>query len=251
MSEYFRVLKRIEKDQSAGPKRRNGRAAHAVEQLQLLDTGEALPTAPAEPAVVAEPSAAAVAAFAILYDNLRGLAKGGMMRSIVFAGASARESVRTVTTGLAAHAERLGLSVAIGELGTWHARPILRLCPEHAATLGADNDPLPFDLHGQTEFPEVTEWLERVARDAALILIEGPPLAESIDSGLLARACDGLVIVVETLTTARQALQIAADRARVSGCRTLGVVTYGTNDRMPAWIRHWVQSDQRLLMGGK
>jgi hypothetical protein len=30
---------------------------------------------------------------------------------------------------------------------------------------------------------------------------------------------------------------LAAERARIAGCKTLGVVMHGTKDRMPGWIR--------------
>jgi hypothetical protein len=40
--------------------------------------------------------------------------------------------------------------------------------------------------------------------------------------------------------TERAALQVAAERARIAGCKTLGVVMHGTKDRMPGWLRRLI-----------
>ena len=40
---------------------------------------------------------------------------------------------------------------------------------------------------------------------------------------------------------------VGDERAKMAGCRTLGVVMYGANDRMPAWIRRFVNHEQTLL----
>jgi hypothetical protein len=80
-------------------------------------------------------------------------------------------------------------------------------------------------------------WIDRVAPHSDLVIVTGPPLATSIDAALLACACDGLVIVAESEVTERAALQVAAERARIAGCKTLGVVMHGAKDRMPGWLR--------------
>ncbi len=49
-------------------------------------------------------------------------------------------------------------------------------------------------------------------------------MQRSVDAVLLGAACDGLVLVAEDGVTDRSALRAAADRARDSGCRPLGVV---------------------------
>ena len=85
-----------------------------------------------------------------------------------------------------------------------------------------------------------TRWIARIAPQDELIVITGPPLAASVDAALLACACEGLVIVAESEVTERAALQIAADRARIAGCRTLGVVMHRTKDRLPGWVRRMV-----------
>ena len=248
MSEYFRVLRRLEKEGPArpAPRKSERRVApvHSVNVPAILDPEPQPKTA----MPVAEPSTAAAAEFANLFDNLRALGKERGMRTVVFAAVSAMESVRTVTTGLAAHLERLGVSVLVAELAEWHSRTILRIRAEHGVSGSASADPLLVDLHGRVDLSDVTDWLEHNARDAGFVIIEGQPLAESIDSAIIARAADGLVMVAETEATSRHALRVATERAKMAGCRTLGVVLYGANDRMPAWIRRFVNYEQSLLV---
>jgi len=110
-----------------------------------------------------------------------------------------------------------------------------------AAGNGTD-DALEIDLDGGAAPSDLNAWIERVAPDAQLVIVAGPPLANSIDTALLACASDGLVIVAESEVTDRNALQLAAERARIAGCRTLGVVMHGTQERMPVWMRRLMGS---------
>ena len=251
MSEYFRVLKRIENDRGGQTAARRDLVEVRRGTRRALTVLEAPGTEPRTAVPVADMSPAAEAAFAVLFDNLRALTRERSTRSFVFAPASPAESVRAVTTGLIAHAERLGLNAALAELTDSKTRSLLRLRPEQRRESGESDDPPPLDLSVHADLAEVSDWLEVVARESALIVIEGQPLTQAIDSALLARACDGLVIVAETQVTARQALRVAADKARVAGCRTLGVVLYGTNDRMPGWIKRLTQEHQLLRVPGE
>jgi Mrp family chromosome partitioning ATPase len=99
---------------------------------------------------------------------------------------------------------------------------------------------LKVDLDAGPSGDALNDWAERIAPANDLVVITGPPLANSIDAALLACACDGLVIVAESEITDRKALHIAAERARIAGCRTLGVVMHGTKDHLPKWIRRIV-----------
>jgi hypothetical protein len=185
----------------------------------------------------------ALKGIAALLDNIRVLAVGRTTRTVVFAGASKSEPVALVTAGLAAHAERQGMTVFTAELTKSDGRSFLAPRPSAAAgtRTGAD-DALEIDLDGGAAPSDLNAWIERVAPDAQLVIVAGPPLANSIDTALLACASDGLVIVAESEVTDRNALQLAAERARIAGCRTLGVVMHGTQERMPAWMRRLMGS---------
>lgn len=246
MSEYFRVLKRIETDQprhTASPPALAA-AKRALSQPALMPES---PVKRAPSATLASPIAGATAtAFATLFDNLRALANGHPARNLVFAGASTAESVRAVTTGLALHLEGLGLQVLVADLTEPTGRSLLRRRRGAWDERSEGRDVLSLDLHGSAWPSEFADWLATAAPRADLVIIEGRPLAQSIDSALLARACDGLVIVAQPEVTHREALQVAAERARVVGCRTLGVVMHATKDPIPRWMRRALTDDRRL-----
>jgi hypothetical protein len=250
MSEYFRVLKRIERNEPEIDVPGSDRPDAAQRHDQAPPASHAL-----RRPVTAVPAANltrsdTAAAFATLFDNIRALAGESPVRHLVFAGVSAAESVRNVTTGLAAHIERRGLRVLMAELTNWSGRPILR--SRNAGTTAHANgegDPMPLDLGGTAAHVELADWLQGAECMADFIVIEGRPLAESIDSALLARACDGLVIVAQTEVTLRDALQVAAERAHAVGCRTLGIVLNGTRDHLPPWVRRFVGAHRPTLAG--
>ncbi len=86
--------------------------------------------------------------------------------------------------------------------------------------------------------------VHRVAPGTELVIITGPSLATSLDAALLAGVCDGLVIVAESGVTASDALKVAAERARIAGCRILGVVMRTTRRRLPDWISRLMRTER-------
>jgi Mrp family chromosome partitioning ATPase len=190
-------------------------------------------------------STSADAAYRVLFDNLRALANERPIRALVFASTSVEESPRPVITGLAAEATRLGRRVVIAVLTESAGRSLLQRRPsesdqgrpsESDQGTGA-GDALSLDLSRPDWQAAFEDWLCHAAAGADLIIVEGRPLEQSIDAALIARACDGLVLVARTEVTPRHTLQAAAERARAVGCRTLGVVMHGTKNHLPAWLR--------------
>jgi Mrp family chromosome partitioning ATPase len=151
-----------------------------------------------------------------------------------------------VSDGLARHAERHGMSAFVAELVAGANGPTL---VPRAAAEGA-RETFAVDLNGGAAPGELSGWLERAAAGSDLVLLEGPPLAQSIDAALLACACDGLVIVADAEVTPRAALHVAAERAQIAGCRTFGVVMTGTKDRTPTWMRRLLGNDERAPRRG-
>ncbi len=239
MSEYFRVLKRIERDRREGetpaPRLAQAGPEHRHEpETEVIST----PTLEVLPPRVLSPQSAA---FATLFNNLRARAGEEPLRCLVFAGVSAVEPVHAVINGLAEHVEGVGLNVLRAELTQAAGGPLLR---RHRHELSDGGDPLELDLHSREWHADFSRWLRAAAGRPDLVLIEGRPLAESIESAVLARACDGLVLVAQTEVTERTGLQTAAARARAAGCRVWGLVMYGTENHMPQWIRRLVGGTQ-------
>ncbi len=171
---------------------------------------------------------------ATLLENIRLISNGRASRTVVFCGASTAEAVSLVANALAVHAERSGMRTFVATLSrTARGTAVM-------PAKGANHTALAVDLDAGASQQALSSWVEGIAPDSDLVVFTGPPLATSIDAALLACACDGLVIVAESEVTERAALQVAAERARIAGCKTLGVVMHGTKDRLPGWLRRLV-----------
>lgn len=172
---------------------------------------------------------------ATLLDAIRLISNGRQTRVVVFCGASNAEAVTTLADSLVAHANRSGMPAFLATLTRTATGSAI--VPARGATMDAV---LPIDLDGGVSTEAISRWTTQVGPESDLVVITGPPLATSIDAALLACACDGLVIVAESEVTERAALQLAAERARIAGCKTLGVVMHGSKDRMPGWVRRLI-----------
>lgn len=179
------------------------------------------------------PSESLAPGFTALLDRLRAqTVPGAGVRSLVLATPEPSPASGSVLDGLAARAEQLGMEVVRGELRGVPSRQLLpvRHTPadrtaRHCLAVASRPDHL---------VTEMGSWLGQ-HRNADLVLIEAPPLLHSIDGALVARACDGLVLVAERGVTERRALQEAANRARVAGCTMLGVIVASNERPIPRW----------------
>lgn len=171
---------------------------------------------------------------ATLLDNIRLISNGRESRMVVFCGASNAEAVEQLANALAIHAEGSGMQTVLARLQRTAGGTTV------VPASGSASDVLTVDLDAGTSPEALNGWVQRLAPASDLIIITGPPLASSIDAALLACASDGLVIVAESEVTERAALQVAAERARIAGCKTLGVVMHGTKNRVPRWLRRLV-----------
>jgi hypothetical protein len=86
----------------------------------------------------------------------------------------------------------------------------------------------------------IERWFEEGSGGVDFILVEAPPLDTTADAALLARACDGLVLVVESGVTSRESLLRAVRIAEASGCRLLGLVMSEPRQGLPDWVRRLV-----------
>jgi len=231
MSEYLRVLTRHEREtrRLAAAPRPAGKAKGAPPLVAVAE--ERVRT------VLAPVSDDRAAAFAALYDNLRATANGDATRSLVVASASADDSPRPIIDGLAAHVRRLGHRVCVAEVVESDGLPLLRVRFEPGDPGRTPVNTRPLDLRSQASADDVRAWLASVA-DVDLTLIDGGALAASIDPALLACGCDGLLIVMRCEATPRDALRLAAERAKAVGCRTLGIVIEVAQQHVPPWQRH-------------
>ena len=74
------------------------------------------------------------------------------------------------------------------------------------------------------EDPLFKEMLEEAKQEYDYIIIDSPPMANLIDGAIIARQCDGAVIVIESGCISYHLVQKVKSQIEKSGCRILGVV---------------------------
>lgn len=81
--------------------------------------------------------------------------------------------------------------------------------------------PNPSELLGSVNFQEMVETL---CREYDYVIIDTPPLGSVIDGAIVARKCDGVVIVIEADTVSYKFARDVKGQLDKAGCRILGCV---------------------------
>ncbi len=240
MSNYFQTLERLERTLREGakqpPEKPETSEQPAAAQLESTPDQAAL----VQLDDVLGPDSGSIdtdrhfSSYAILFDNMHAMANGKPISTVVFAAASTRENVTQVIGGLAEESRRRNCTLCHAALGQWQGRPVLKTRP--SAGPGDEGSAIPVALRGGPLEEPAARWLEQARSRHDLVVIEAPPLGLSLDGAMLARHCDGLVLVVEPFVTTQVALRTAIQRARGASCNVLGLVVHGARDDMPRWL---------------
>ncbi|MGN0485166.1 MAG: CpsD/CapB family tyrosine-protein kinase [Lachnospiraceae bacterium] len=81
--------------------------------------------------------------------------------------------------------------------------------------------PNPAELLEEDLFPQL---LNAVRHEFEYVIIDTPPMADLIDGAIVARHCDGAVMVIESGSVSYRLEQKVKGQLEKSGCRILGVV---------------------------
>ncbi len=244
MSKYFQTLRRLES------KRRPAAEPPSLDEAAPPDSEPADEPADeprAEPATATGKLALAQAqgelAYTGLLDTLRALRSEAGAPSVVIAGISHLEDIAATIEGLVSQAQLRGFRISVSKLETEGNQRGL------ATRGGAEDANGSLDLHfsGPPSRRAVGEWLARCGQNRDLVLIEAPPLMRSVDAALLARSCEGLVLVVEPRVTPRDAFEAAIERARASGCTILGLVMTKNKACLPGFLERLLGSYPRTI----
>ena len=263
MSNYFQTLKRLEREQA------RDQALETRPRPQIEPVAPAAPEAPVQaldaprtqpPAVIEQPAVVderVVGGFSALFDNLRALGNGAPVGTLVVAGATTGESVERVATGLAGEIARNNIPVLVAELYRAGGQPMLRVrmaTPTEKSTAGRYGTaarrsiepagasaelpkPTRLELRGGPVSDTLQAWLDQAHIGHDVVIVQAPPLGLSVDAARVARACDGMILVVEARTTPRDALRESIERADTVGCQILGMVVEGRPEWRPLWLR--------------
>ena len=71
------------------------------------------------------------------------------------------------------------------------------------------------------------------------ILVDTPPLSNMIDAAVVARECDGAVMVIESGAVSYRVAAKAKEQLEKTGCRILGVVLNKVDTEKEKYYRHY------------
>ncbi len=188
--------------------------------------------------------AAADSSYGRLLDSLRSADTRYSAPGIVLASTSSRRSVRAVIDGLTAQAHTMGVRLAVAELVFADSERVLRSREDSSTSLPTTSS---LELTGSGSDQILQDWFERATAGVDLLIIEGPPLARSVDAALMARAGDGLVIVAEPLATLVEEFETTIERAKASGCFVLGLVLHRHTHWLPRFLRGFFYNYPRSI----
>ena len=197
-------------------------------------------------------------AHASLLESLRALATDLPVPTVVIAGVEAEEAARAVIAGINIQAHLHGLNLVLAKLVPQQGNRVLRKrvprTSESTTSLSRDET---YDSHGPAAMgiemvgapdPQVLrEWYERAAEGNDLLIVEAPPMLRSVDAALLGRACDGLVLVVQALSTKQEDLEAACEKARAAGCPPIGLVVADHSEWLPRTLRKFLPTYPRSV----
>ncbi len=245
MSDFFRTLLRRPASKRSGAPM--AEAATAEPDAALLD----LPTGSDRLAKLA--TVKKQNAHATLLDAMRTVAGKSQTPSVVVAGIASNAPASSVVEGVVDQAALRGVRLQIGDVVVTQSHRTLSIRQDHAAApepIDDDNSldsSLSLELTAPSAQETLKSWFDTAGSGFDLLIVAAPPILSSVDALLVARACDGLVLVAEPLTTLREEFEIAVERARASGCRMLGLVMNENRDWLPGFLSRLFSSYPRSI----
>jgi len=241
MSRYFQTLKKLQQQQVEEASNSSSSAVapapHTPEPAPKWEPESPEQVFPELPLAYRE------AAWNHMLESLRSEVQSAQP-ALVVAGVSEVESTRRLFDGLRRQAKQRGISIRLAQLTQSQDGRILRLLPEvpDSARDPENTPPGPlavqdFAFSGHQMKQELADWIRSSSSGTDLLVIETPGVLGSADTILVAKACDGLAIVVEPSITDRKALVTAVKRAQASDCTIVGLIISGHREWLPRWLR--------------
>lgn len=211
------------------------------------------------PAPVASPLMPPVdaGAFDGLREQLASRGNGKALQALVFAGCNGAESCSGFVRAFGRSLANAGSRVLIADLARVFAGQDLTeladavrsatALPTEALGRGRLAECGTGTQHGEKETllrsPEFSVWLESQRGAFDYILFAAPPAVRFADALLLGRACDGVILLVQSEGTERTALTRAREQLERGGVTIVGAVLDGVRAEAPSLVRRYFGED--------
>lgn len=140
-------------------------------------------------------------------------------KRVIFVDADIRKSVTVARHGVSM--ETQGLSHYLSGQAELEEVIYGTDLPDFSIIFTGQTVPNPTELLGVERFQKM---IERLRKDFDYVIIDCPPLGSVIDAAIVAKECDGAVIVIEAGSTSLKIVRRVKKQLEKSGCRILGAV---------------------------
>jgi capsular exopolysaccharide synthesis family protein len=202
--------------------------------------------------------------YTALRERLLVCAKAKPLRALVFAGCHGGEGSTKVVRDFAETLAGSGLNVLLVD-GDLRTAGLTTSTAARGADLievvgkGRSLPPAPWGRGKLTVVPspegsyadkdrflrsaEFAAWLDVQRSTYDYVLLDAPPLLRFADGTLIARLCDGILIVARAEVTDREALVKAREQLERAGASVLGVVLNRMRNPVPAALRPYISTE--------
>jgi capsular exopolysaccharide synthesis family protein len=202
--------------------------------------------------------------YAALAERLMVRANGKPLRALVFAGCAGGEGSTSVVLEFAESLAGSGMNVLLvdADLRTSgltsgisaDGADLIEVVGKHQTPQAAEWGrgkltivPSPKASHPDKDrffrSKEFATWLDAQRSLHDYVLLDAPPLLHFADGNLMARLCDGVVIVVQSESTDRDELMRAREQLAKSGANVIGVVMNRVRNPLPPFLRPYVSME--------
>jgi capsular exopolysaccharide synthesis family protein len=199
--------------------------------------------------------------YGILRERLLVSANGKPFRTLVFAGCQGGEGCTRVVRDFAETLAASGLNVLLvdADLRTAGLTTSIVARGTDLVELVAEGRSLPAAEWGKGKLtvvpspeaphpdkdrffrsPEFAAWLDAQRATYDYVLLDAPSLLHFADGNLMARLCDGVVIVVQAEVTTRESLVRAREQMERAGANLIGVVLNRVRNPVPVFLRPYI-----------
>ena len=226
-----------------------------------------------KPVVASQPQSSSAEAFRVLATNIRLSSMDSRLRTIVVTSPAPSDGKTVVTANLAVAMAGAGLHVVVVDAdlrrprlhelfglsqgqgltdALWQGNTVRYLKPTGVEGVRIlTSGKVPLDPVGVVSSPRMKKFLDDLAQEADLVIIDSPPVLAVADTTILAAGVDGVLMVLKAGHTGRQTARRAVEALQQARTRLLGVVLNGVPFQGDRYYRYYGTTDETASPGSR